>query len=253
MAISFPYIYKEKSSPLEIVTWADGTPAQLAAMLQAHDDGLIDIYDYWSVGDERTEHLSAIAANPNGAFTTAMDAQDVEMVIMNEGYMNQQGIHFAVGQKDCLNQKGRMNATNTNTGSWKDSLMRADLNNLYYNAFSADFRALFKPFNVTTAQVYNDDYLTETVQDYFSLFAEREILDYDNYSAPGEFDALSQIEYYKTQSNRMKYFNGSNTAWWERSIYRGHLPYFLAIQVNGTAYSQAASSTNVAIAPFGCI
>lgn len=253
MAISFPYIYKEKSSPLEIVTWADGTPAQLAAMLQAHDNGLIDIYDYWSVGDERTEHLSAIAANPNGAFTKAMDAQDVVMVLMNEGYMNQQGIHFAVGQKDCLNQKGRMNATNTNTGSWKDSLMRADLNNLYYNAFSADFRALFKPFNVTTAQVYNDDYLTETVQDYFSLFAEREILDYDNYSAPGEWNALLQIEYYKTQSNRMKYFNGSNTYWWERSIYRLYLYNFLAIHANGTAYSQAASNTNVAIAPFGCI
>lgn len=251
MAISFPYIYKKKSIPIEIATWADGTPAQLAAMLQAHDNGLIDINDYWSVGDERTEHLSAIPANPSGAFTTAMGAQDVVMVIMNEGYMNQQGIHFAVGQKDCLNQEARMNATGTNTGSWKNSLMRADLNNLYYNAFSADFRALFKPFGVLTAQTYNGS-TNETVQDYFALFAEQEVFGAATFSNTTEAGALSQIKYYEASSNIIKSKSGVAEWWWERSPNKNANNGFGFILNDGRASTNGANGTG-GVSPFGCI
>ena len=238
---------------VEIVSWADGTPAQLAAMLFANDAGLIDINDYWSVGDERTEHLSAIAANPNGAFTTAMDAQDVVMVIMNEGYMNQPGIHFVVGQKDVLNRDGRMNATRTNTGSWKDSLMRADLNNLYYNAFSADFRALFKSFGVLTAQT-GDGSINETVQDYFALFAEKEVFGAAELSNATEAAALSQIEYYKTSANRVKKCGRYKKVWAERSPVGISDPTtsFCAVSGAGKEYWQGGHETT-SISPFGCI
>jgi hypothetical protein len=252
MALVFPYIWiPSGGGQVEIVTWADGTPAQLAAMLFANDAGLIDINDYWSVGDERTEHLSAIAANPNGAFTKAMDAQDVVMMIMNEGYMNQQGIHFVVGQKDCLNQRGRMNATQTNTGSWKDSLMRADLNNLYYNAFSADFRALFKPFGVITAKTYNGSE-NETVQDYFSLFAEKEVVSSPTKSNTTEAAALSQIEYYLTRANRIKKVGESKETWFERSPTLDDEKKYCMCSLNGTAMDSTAYVSH-GVAPFGCI
>ena len=245
-----------KTAPTKIVTWADGTAAELAAMLAAHDRGDIDITDYWSIGDERTIHLNAIAANPNGAFTTAMDAQDVVMVLMNEGYMNQQGIHYVVGQKDCLNQTGRMNATATNSGSWGSSLMRTDLNNLYYNAFADnDFKALFKDFTTTTIAEYNGSTL-QTVTDKVALFAEKEVFGSlpmaATMSNSVEASVLIQIEYYKTAANRNKQANGSIYLWWERSPTNVNAQKFCCALSNGNSGSYDASNIR-GIAPFMCI
>lgn len=251
MSVYFPYLYKEASAPVKIVTWADGTPAELKAMLDAHDAGKINIYDYWSIGDERIEHLSAIAANPNGAFTTAMAAQDVVMVLMNEGYMDQQGIHYVVGQKDCLNQEGRVNATMSNAGSWGSCLMRVDANNLYYNAFDSDFKALFKQFDVITAETYNGS-TNQTVQDYISMFAEKEIFGYRLQANPCEADALSQMEYYKTTANRIKYLNGSPRNYWARSIVYGSTNYFVYANRQGSPDTYNPSS-NSYLSFFGCI
>ena len=243
-----------RSASTTIVTWADGTAAELAAMLAAHDRGEIDITDYWSVGDERTVHLNAIAANPNGAFTMAMAAQDVVMVLMNEGYMNQQGIHYVVGQKDCLSQLGRMNATDTNAGSWGSSLMRADLNNLYYNAFAdSDFKALFKDFTTTTIAEYNGSTL-QTVTDKVALFTEKEIYGSRTYSNETEAAALSQIEYYETAANifKKKGVGSNNNHWWLRSPASTTNNRFCYVNASGSV-SYYTPSTGEGVAPFVCI
>lgn len=232
---------------IPIVSWSSGTPAQISKMLQAHDRGLIDIYSLWNIGDERTAHLSAIAANPDGAFITAMDAQDVVMVLMNEGYMGQQGIHYAVGQKDCLNQSQRINQANTNAGGWRDSLVRADINNLYYNAFDSDFKSLFKPFDVIT---YAPTAGVVITQDYFALFAEKEISGTRYKSYQAEADALSQISYYK-KGNKVKKLGNNNNDWWNRSPGTDNIR-FCHVNYNG-ASTDYFPDFRKGIAPFGCI
>ena len=62
---------------LKIVTWADGTYDEIKAMLSAHYAGIIDISDYWSVGDTRTIPISAISATGVGETQSAQNAQVV--------------------------------------------------------------------------------------------------------------------------------------------------------------------------------
>ena len=45
---------------LDIVPWSTGTDEQIAAMLEAHYAGKINIWDYWSIGQERVVHLNSI-------------------------------------------------------------------------------------------------------------------------------------------------------------------------------------------------
>lgn len=234
-----------------IVTWQNGTDKQIKAMIDAADRGEINLSDYWSVGDERTVHLSAMTAG-NG-LNTAQPEQDVVLVLMNEGYpgTGNEGVHFVWGQKDCLSQKGRMNTSNANTGSWNGCAMRTDLNNKYYNALPATFRSCLKPFNVITAQTYNGS-TNQTSQDYISLFAEKEIFGSANRGNTTEAASLSQIEYYKTTANRIKQVKGSNYVWWERSPRSSDANSFCSVYSNGSASGHGASFTN-GVAPFGCI
>lgn len=68
-----------KIASVEIVTFENGTDDQIAAMLEAHYNGDIDIADHWSVGDKRKIHLNQVA-NPKGS-GSAWAAQDITIVI----------------------------------------------------------------------------------------------------------------------------------------------------------------------------
>jgi len=252
---SDPYVV----NGVKIVPWASGTWEDIAAMIAGHDAGKINLFDYWSIGDERTIHVNAISANPNGAFVNAMEAQDVQYVLMNEGYMGQ-NVHYVVGQKNCLNQYARVNATNTNQGSWSSSLIRSDLNSAYYNALETGFKGLLKSFDVTTAETYNGS-TVQVTSDKVALFAEKEIAGEDYilipesyYSNSTEFAALTQIEYYKTQENRIKYdTNGNKTHWWERSPAQNSASAWCRVfSTSGAPYFQL-SSYQYGVAPFVCI
>lgn len=256
--LSYPYLFDEGSlggGGVAIVTWADGTDEEIAAMIEAADNGDITLTDYWSIGDERTGHLSAMTAG-NG-LNNAQPEQDVVHVLMDTGTasgykdVNGKTVNFVWGQKNCLPENGRMNASNTNTGSWNGCAMRTDLNNKYYNALPATFKSCLKRFNVITAQTYNGS-TNQTSQDYISLFAEKEIFGSWTYSNTTEAAALSQIEYYKTSSNRIKKINGNSCYWWERSPYSSYAGYFCYVHSYGTANGYYASAA-YGVAPFGCI
>ena len=250
MALVFPYIWiPSGGGQVEPVTWADGTDEQIKVMIDAADAGTINLADYWSVGDERTVHLSAMTAGD--AFIDGQPEQDVVHVLMNEGYPGNPRVHFVWSQKDCLLKIGRMNPDNTGSVSWKwnDCAMRANLNDKYYNALPAVYRSCLKQFNVITAQTY-DGSTNQISSDFISLFAEKEIFGSATYSNTTEAAALSQIEYYKTASNRIKQVNGRNSIWWERSRYSGET--FCGVNLGGNA-DYYGSPYTFGIAPFGCI
>lgn len=239
--------------------WKDGadkgTDEEIAAMIEAADNGDIDLSLYWAVNDKRTVHLSAMTAGDG--LNTAQPEQDVVLVLMdtgaNSGYKDVNGkpVNFVWGQENSLSEYGRMNTTNTNSGSWNGCAMRTDLNSKYYNALPAEFRACFKQFNVITAQTYNGS-TNQTSQDYISLFAEKEVFGSVTYSNSTEANALTQIEYYKTTANRVKQAKGSNYYWWERSPYSSGAHYFCLVTSGGNADDNGASGAN-GVAPFGCI
>ena len=246
-----PYLWDEGAEGGGgVVTWTLGSDEEIAAMIAAADNGDIDLGDYWSVGDERIVALAAMNGNYSGGFSNSQLSQIVVFVLMdtgdNSGYkdVNNNTVNYVLGQKNCLLKPGRMNYSDTNNGSWPNCGMRTDLNNIYYNALPETFKNCLKQFKVTTGYYASTNV---TSNDYISLFAEKEVSGSRNSSTNDEANALTQIEYYKTATNKIKQMSGSNAAWWFRSPIRSNGSAFVAS--NGSAQA----STELGIAPFGCI
>ena len=246
------------SVSVKTVTWAGGTDEEIVAMVEAADQGLINLSDYWAVGDTRTVRLSAMS---NTGVGESHSAQEVDLVLMHAGgYTLNAAVasgrtkcSFVVGLKDSLAEAGYMNSSNTNSGSWNGSARRTWCNNVFRNAIPSTLRAIFKQFKTVTAQTYNGS-TNQTSVDYFALPAEREIFDARNYCNQTEYNALFQFDYYKTASNRVKKLGktGDTGVWWERSPRYNNPTYFCYVYRKGNASANIASNT-FGLAPFGCI
>lgn len=256
-AVDIVYKIAEQVSKnaLKIVPWATGTDEEIAAMIAALDDGRITIQDTgWHVGDERTVSLAAMEATGVGETHAA---QQVTLVLMDSQHYDLVGggkDHFVVGLKNCLNEMGYMNSTDTAAGSWESSARRTWCNNVFKNAVPETLRNCFKQFEVITCTEWNGTTNT-TSNDYFALFAEKEVFGERTFSNETEAAALTQIEYYATEANRIKTVNGEAGVWWERSPYtgpRGEGSGFCVVGGDGGADYDSASYAR-GLAPFGCI
>lgn len=238
-------------NPLKIVTWADGTDEQIAAMVAASDVGKIVLSDYWSAGDTRTVRLSAMAASSGTGETHA--AQDVQFILADPGHYtlaNGKPCNFVVLQKDCLKEYGVMNQSNMNSGGWEACPRRTWCNSVYRDAIPSSLRGIFKQFKVRTADGSGSNAVEST--DYFSLFSEKEIFGSTTYANGSAESQNTQLDYYKTSSNRIKGRNGSTASWWNRSPGNGYAFPFCIVNGDGIAYWIGAGGSN-GLAPFGCI
>lgn len=246
---------------VKIVTWAGGTDQEIADMVAAADAGLINLQDYWAVGQERKVSLSAMAATGVGE---SHAAQTVTMVLMNAGgktlatptAAGQTTCNYVVGLKNGLangtsGEYGYMNSTNTNSGGWKSSARRTWCNSVFKNAIPSTLQSIFKPFVNKTGTGGSSTSGTENTTDTFALPAEIEVFGSATYSVTGEG---SQFQWYKTAANRIKKAGDSGSAdyWWERSPLSGSSAYFCRVYSDGSADAGSASSSYL-IAPFGCI
>lgn len=246
---------------VKIVAWATGTDAEIAEMVAAADAGLINLADYWTIGQERKVNLSEMAATGVGE---SHAKQTVTMVLMHEGgykLANGKTCSFVVGQKNGLTETGYMNSDNDNSGSWNGCARRNWCNSVYYNSFPAALKSIFKKFKTITAEVYNGTSL-QTSEDMFALPAEREIFGegygyagngYSNNTEAACKD-LVQFEYYKTTTNRIKKAGDAGSAdyWWERSPDASHETSFCIVSSDGSVNSYGAPTAKL-LAPFGCI
>lgn len=232
---------------LKIVSWADGTDEQIAAMVAAADAGQIDLSDYWHEGDTRTVHLSAMSATGVGE---SHAAQSVQFVLSDSGHFtlaNGQPCNFVVNMKDCLKEYGYMNSSITNSGGWNGCARRTWCNNVFRNAIPSGLRPAFKQFKTKAATGTGVASITST--DWFALPSEMEVFGsvyYANFSAES---GNKQLNYYKTPSNRVK--RGADW-WWERSPGQSSSAYFCMVYADGGARSTSAINGG-ALSPFGCI
>ena len=217
----------EHSSQPTFPTWANGTDAEIADALTRHYNGEIDLTDYWSVGDERVVHLSAIEATEG---YNAQSEQDITLVLVNAGgrilttpINGHTECAFVVGQKDCLDTVGCFYFNSVNAASgWmtrsKDSSdIRTWLNSNYINALPATLRGIFKSHAIPYCASYNVSTVS-TDNSIVGLPARKEIVggdvSYDKASSSYE-----QLAYYQDSSNRIKKVSGNANAYWTNSKY----------------------------------
>lgn len=243
---------------LKIVTFAGGTDAEIANMIQAHYNDKINIADYWAVGDTRTVSLSAMAATGVGESHRAQTVQfvigDFEHDELTTPINGHSKAAVTLLQKDCLmdasnasnpvngngnTENGYMNSSDTNVGGWKNCARRIWCNNVFFAALPSAWQSMVKTVN-KKASVGNMQSTIETVQDKIFLAAEIEIFGSITDSFAGEG---TQYQYYKNATaNRYKMpkWNSqyvSNT-YWERSPYGGNTANICCVHGNGgTDYS----------------
>lgn len=239
--------------PWGTITFADASDEDIVKMVQAADEGKINLADYWHVGDERVVHLSAMEAT---GVSDSHAEQDVTFVLMNAGGKmladGETECSFIVGMKDSLNETGYMNSSSTNAGGWEGCARRTWCNNVFYNAIPSTLKPIFKQYLNKTANGGMDATAAVESVDYFGLAAEYEVFGaYTNSSSAYE-TGLTQFEWYETASNRRKKMRGSNAAWWGRSPSASGRTYFCYVGSNGGADKDVAS-TYAPLSPFGCI
>lgn len=240
----------ERVSTLKIVSWADGTDEEIAAMVAAADAGQINLSDYWNEGDTRTVNLSAMSASSVGE---SHKAQSVQFVLSDPGHFtlaNGQPCNFVVNMKDCLKEYGYMNSSNTNSGGWNGCARRTWCNNVFRNAIPNGLRPAFKQFKTKAATGTGTASTTST--DWFSLPSEMEVFGRVTYANSSAESGNTQLNYYKTSANRVKRFNGSAGWWWERSPRSSRSAHFCMVNGGGSANSIDAGY-GYGLSPFGCI
>ena len=253
-------LYAWKKYSFDIASWADGTDEQIVAMVNAADNGKINLADYWSVGDERQVTLSAMEAT--GVNETHAE-QTVTFVLMNAGGKTlanatpsgRTECSFIVGMKNGLAEKGYMNSSTTNSGGWEASARRTWCNNVFRNAVPSALRDIFKQHLNVTAN--GSSSTTATSTDYFALPAEKEVFGSVNHANSTAEASLTQFEYYKTSANRIKKTGDSGSAdwWWERSPSTYYSSAFCHVNSSGSAgnTSQSSAPSPNLLAPFGVI
>ena len=246
--------------PVKIVTWADGTDAEIVAMVNAADAGSINLADYWSVGDERQVTLSAMEATGVGESHVE---QTVTFVLMNSGGKTlvnatpsgRSECSFIVGMKNGLAEKGYMNSSDTNNGGWDECARRTWCNNVFKNSIPSTLQEIFKQHHNVTSWSGSS---TRDSTDYFALPAEKEIFGSVSEANATAESSLTQFQYYVTPANRLKKAGGGQTydLWFSRSRDDSSPNMFCVVNNNTDPTYQPggahASDANL-ISPFGVI
>lgn len=246
-----------KIASLEIVTFENGTDDQIAAMLEAHYNGDIDIADYWSVGDKRKIHLNQVA-NPKGS-GSAWAAQDITIVItaikhhdLATPINGKTKAAITCQTRECVNnntaasdQDGHIYPNLTYTENylsvWASSSpvgMRTWANGAFYTtAMPTGTKDMIKEITRNLKTTHSGSTLAAATDKIF-LPTEYEIFGANESSGTAEG---TQWEYYKTTSNRIKYgnnggnSNGTAQNWWTGSPGKTFDDFWCHVNTDGTA------------------
>ena len=160
-----------------------------------------------------------------------------------EGTHTTAGLTF--GMVDCIG-KYKMNSSETNSGGWKDCLMRTSTMPTLQSGMPdtlAQVKVPYVDYGQSTI-LYSDDYLF--------LPAEKEVFGTRNYSPTAEANALTQFAYYKNGGSKIKSLSGSAVHWWFRSVFSSSSRHFCGVTASGVANGISASGTGGA-APCFCV
>lgn len=257
---------------VKIVTFADGTDAEIEDMIKAHYAGKINISDYWAVGDKRIIHHNAMDAT---GVSESHRANDYDYVIIG---IEHDDLVTAINGKtkaaitiqtermlyldttteyntsyNASHECGYMNDSSTNSGGWEGCARRTWCNNVYKKCLPTYIQNMMKQVKKLTS-VGSKSSTIKISNDYAFLLSEIEIFGNTACSYAGEG---KQYQYFKNATaNKYKkpYFSGSFVSgrYWERSPYSNSEKNFCHMDMNGKPYYEGASYT-LGLAPCLCL
>lgn len=256
---------------LKIVTFADGTDAEIARMIKAHYAGKINIGEYWAVGDKRTIHHNAMdatgvseshKANDYAYVIIGIEHDDLVTAINGKAkaaitIQTERLLYLDTTTKynnslDASHECGYMNSSDMNSGGWEGCERRTWCNNVYKKCLPAYVQSMMKQVKKLTS-VGGQSSTIKTSNDYAFLLSEIEIFGNIPYSFEGEG---TQYQYFKNATaNRYKSPRTSNSyasgIWWERSPCRSANESFCVVNAAGDTNIVDASQER-SLAPCLC-
>lgn len=257
---------------LKIVTFADGTDAEITKMIEAHYAGKINIGDYWAVGDKRTIHHNAMdatgvseshAANDYVYVIIGIEHDDLvtaingktkaAITIQTERMLYLDTTTEYNSSYDTSHECGYMNSSSTNSGGWEGCKRRTWCNNVYKGCLPTYIQNMMKQVEKLTSEGSKSSAIKAS-NDYAFLPSGIEVFGSAIYSFAGEG---KQYQYFKNATaNRYKkpryssdYVSGY---YWTRSPDSGSIYSFCGVNEDGSVRTHNASGT-YGIAPCLCI
>ena len=185
--------------------------------------------DTWLVGDQKTMMINGID-------------YAIDIIGKNhDTYANGSGTAPLTFQlHDCYGTEYGMNTSNTNSGGWESSNMRAtvlpSIMALMPPAVQSAIREVSKKTSAGSQST-----TIHTTADKLFLLSEVEIFGSSaDKSVSGEG---TQYEYYSAGNSKVKNFNGSADYWWERSPRSSNTTYFCLVFTSGTTSANSASAS----------
>ena len=197
---------------MELVSFETGTWEQINAMLNAHYNGTINIYDYWNVGDERefeipsTINMIKGSASASQAILPTAENRKAMIQLVSKNtkdlttpinghtkgafvatlYAKQKQSGAGAQWIDMFLGTTVMSNTGTNEGGWKECELRTHLNTTVKNGLDSSLVATIKSFKNTQSKGGADETVAkqaEIVDDYIALPSAKEVNDtmYTNY------------------------------------------------------------------------
>ena len=226
-----------------IVPFKDATYEEIAIMLKRHYSGVINIADFWNIGDTRTVSYEAIAATSGVGETHAAMTQEVTIIGFNHDIMTGGGRAAVTLQvSNGIGNAGFMNRTNTNAGGWNDSNRRNWCNNAFVNSLEEGMRRLIKPVDKLTTNG-NKSMTVVASSDKAFLLSESEYVGADvTRSVVNEGE---QYDFYKNPAYRKKKQSDVVSGYdnhWTRSAAKNDAKQFVFIESDGDVNQGDASS-----------
>lgn len=256
---------------LKIVTFADGTDAEIVRMIKAHYAGKINIGEYWAVGDKRTIHHNAMDATgvseshkandyayviigiEHDDLVTAINGKaKAAITIQTERLLYLDTTTEYNGSLDASHECGYMNSSGMNSGGWEGCERRTWCNNVYKKCLPAYVQSMMKQVKKLTSGGGQSSTI-KTSNDYAFLLSEIEIFGNIPYSFGGEG---VQYQYFKNatanryKSPRTSDFYASGI-WWSRSPCRSANESFCTVNEAGNV-SIADAGQERSLAPCLC-
>ena len=235
-----------------IVDFATATWEEISVMLKRHYTGIIDLSQYWNIGDTKKVKFNAMPASGVGESHQAV-TQYVTIIGFNHDDVTNGGkAAITLQLSNSIGTAGYMHHSSSNVGGWADSKRRDWCNDVFFNAIDPELRNLIRPVDKVTSVGSKSSQLRFTSDKCF-LLSEAEIFG-DNIGASFVGEG-TQYPYFYNANNRKKKQNDNVVGydiWWTRSPKTDSTTQYVYVESDGDAATGDANS-NYRIVPAFCI
>ncbi len=249
-----------------VTDFGNSTDEQFTAILEAHYKGLIDVADYWNVGDTRVMHLNAMSSGTGGEAHVAQDMTMVIVAINHDDLAEQVGVRtksaVTLQCREALGKNGSAESGQNygGTGQWSGSTRRTWLNNTFAGALPTYVQPLLKTVVKKNLANHTNNTAGEDTNDKIFLPSYPEMFGSAGYSYYKGSQALegNQYPYYNSNARRIKYYNKNGSAGTSACIYwlrspSSHSSVFWIFVATGGTVSYGSSTDSYGVAPAFCL